>query len=67
MPSSALTLKSTTPGTVLEKRHCIAGLGKGLSVIKAFDDENPRMTASQAGVRCGITRTAARRYLLTLN
>ena len=51
---------------VLDKRDWIAGLEKGLSVIECFDDANPRLTASQAGLRCGITRTAARRYLLTL-
>jgi IclR family pca regulon transcriptional regulator len=50
----------------LEKRDWIAGLEKGLAVIEAFDDQHPRLTASQAGVRCGLTRTAARRYLLTL-
>lgn len=50
----------------LEKRDWIAGLEKGLQLIEAFDDANPRMTSSQAGERCGMTRTAARRYLLTL-
>ena len=35
-------------------------------MIEAFDDQHPRLTASQAGTRCGLTRTAARRYLLTL-
>ena len=50
----------------LDKRDWIAGLEKGLSVIEAFDGEHTRMTASQAGQRCGMTRTAARRYLLTL-
>ena len=50
----------------LEKRDWIAGLEKGLAVIEAFDDQHPRLTASQAGTRCGLTRTAARRYLLTL-
>jgi IclR family pca regulon transcriptional regulator len=50
----------------LEKRDWIAGLEKGLSVIEVFDDQHPRLTASQAGARCGLTRTAARRYLLTL-
>lgn len=50
----------------LDKRDWIAGLEKGLSVIEAFDDANPRLTSSQAGERCGMTRTAARRYLLTL-
>ncbi len=51
---------------VLDKRDWIAGLEKGLSVIEAFDDAHPRLTASQAGERCSITRSAARRYLLTL-
>lgn len=58
--------KTGASGAVLDKRDWIAGLEKGLSIIEAFDDANPRMTASQAGVRCGLTRTAARRYLLTL-
>jgi IclR family transcriptional regulator, pca regulon regulatory protein len=50
----------------LERRDWIAGLEKGLAIIESFDDANPRMTPSQAGERCGMTRTAARRYLLTL-
>ena len=59
--------QSQTPARpALDKRDWIAGLEKGLSVIECFDDANPRLTASQAGLRCGITRTAARRYLLTL-
>ena len=56
----------TLPDSNLAKRDWIAGLEKGLAIIEAFDDANPRLTASQAGVRCGLTRTAARRYLLTL-
>lgn len=44
----------------------IAGLEKGLSVIEAFDAEHPRMTATEVGRRCNMTRTAARRYLRTL-
>lgn len=52
--------------SVLDKRDWIAGLEKGLSIIECFDDANPRLTASQAGTLCGLTRTAARRYLLTL-
>lgn len=54
------------PGSRLERRDWIAGLEKGLSIIETFDDANPRLTPSQAGERCGMTRTAARRYLLTL-
>lgn len=47
-------------------RDWIAGLEKGLSVIEAFNAAHPRLTATEAGERCGITRTAARRYLKTL-
>ena len=56
--------KQAPPG--LDKRDWIAGLERGVNIIEAFDDANPRMTASQAGQRTGMTRTAARRYLLTL-
>ncbi|WP_310564155.1 helix-turn-helix domain-containing protein, partial [Hydrogenophaga sp.] len=61
-----MTEAALLPTPTLEKRDWIAGLEKGLAVIEAFDDQHPRLTASQAGVRCGLTRTAARRYLLTL-
>lgn len=50
----------------LERRDWIAGLEKGLSIIEVFDADHTRLTASQVGQRCGLTRTAARRYLLTL-
>ena len=55
----------TTSGE-LDKRDWIAGLERGVSIIEAFDDAHPRMTAAEAGQRTGMTRTAARRYLLTL-
>jgi IclR family pca regulon transcriptional regulator len=50
----------------IERRDWIAGLEKGLHLIEAFDAEHSRLTASQAAQRCGMTRTATRRYLLTL-
>lgn len=62
--SFALPPAPSTPP--LDKKDWIAGLEKGLSIIETFDDANPRLSASQAGQRCGLTRTAARRYLLTL-
>jgi IclR family pca regulon transcriptional regulator len=54
------------PDRQLDRRDWIAGLERGLDVLVAFDDAHPRMTASEAGERTGMTRTAARRYLLTL-
>jgi IclR family transcriptional regulator, pca regulon regulatory protein len=50
----------------LDKRDWIAGLERGLSIIEAFNDAHPRLTPSTAARRTGITRTAARRYLRTL-
>jgi IclR family pca regulon transcriptional regulator len=49
-----------------DRRDWIAGLDKGLAILEAFDMEHPRMTATEAAARTGLTRTAARRYLLTL-
>ena len=50
----------------LDKRDWIAGLDRGLAILEGFDNEHPRMTATQAALRSGLTRSAARRYLLTL-
>jgi IclR family pca regulon transcriptional regulator len=50
----------------LDKRDWIAGLEKGLMILEAFDAQHARMTPTQAAARTGLTRTAARRYLLTL-
>jgi len=50
----------------IHSRDLIEGLGKGLRVIEAFSEEQPRLTPSQAAELTGLTRTAARRYLLSL-
>ena len=58
-------MSANAPASIKPK-DLVEGLGKGLRVIEAFDDEHPRLTASAAGARAGITRTAARRHLLSL-
>ncbi|NBO13918.1 MAG: 4-hydroxyphenylpyruvate dioxygenase [Betaproteobacteria bacterium] len=50
----------------LLRRDWIAGLERGFGVIECFDESHPRLTAQQVGELSGLTRTAARRYLLTL-
>lgn len=47
-------------------RDFVASLEKGLLVIEAFDASRPRLTLSEVAKLTGITRAAARRYLLTL-
>lgn len=50
----------------MQPRDRVAGLENGLQVIEAFDDHNPLQTIADVAARCGLTRAAARRYLLTL-
>jgi IclR family pca regulon transcriptional regulator len=50
----------------LQRRDWIAGLEKGLAILEAFNNDHPRLTPSDAAKLTGLTRTAARRYLLTL-
>ena len=50
----------------MKEHEWIAGLDRGLAILEGFDHAHPRMTATQAAARAGLTRSAARRYLLTL-
>jgi IclR family pca regulon transcriptional regulator len=52
--------------TIFAKRDLVAGLEKGLQVIEAFDQERSRLTIAEVAERTGLTRAAARRYLITL-
>lgn len=65
-PERARTPRAAGDQGALLRRDWIAGLEKGLAILEAFGDVQPRMTAAQAGERLGLTRTAARRHLLTL-
>ncbi|RVW04974.1 IclR family transcriptional regulator [Rhodococcus spongiicola] len=44
----------------------VQSLARGLSVIRAFDAENPRRTLSDVARATDLTRATARRFLLTL-
>jgi IclR family pca regulon transcriptional regulator len=48
------------------QRDLIAGLGKGLAVICAFDQGRPLLSTTEVAERCGLSRAAARRCLITL-
>jgi IclR family pca regulon transcriptional regulator len=50
----------------VQQQDLVEGLAKGLRVIESFDDQHPTLTATECAQRCGITRTTARRHLLTL-
>jgi IclR family pca regulon transcriptional regulator len=44
----------------------VQSLERGLAVIQAFTAERPSMTLSEVAVATGVTRAAARRFLITL-
>lgn len=44
----------------------VQSLERGLSILLAFDRQHTEMTLSEVVERTGLTRTAARRFLLTL-
>ena len=50
----------------IDRKDLIEGLGKGLRMIEAFDDDHARLTPSDAAARTAMSRTAARRFLLSL-
>jgi IclR family transcriptional regulator, pca regulon regulatory protein len=49
-----------------EDREHVQALERGFAVIKAFSAEAPALTIAELASRTGLTRAAARRYLLTL-
>lgn len=50
----------------LPSKDVVAGLGKGLAIIELFNETRRRMAISEAATLTGLTRAAARRYLLSL-
>jgi len=50
----------------VSKRDLIDGLMTGIDVISAFTEDVTRMTATELAEKIQISRSAARRYLLTL-
>jgi IclR family pca regulon transcriptional regulator len=46
--------------------HYVQTLDRGLRVIRAFSAERPELTLTEVATETGLTRAAARRFLLTL-
>lgn len=51
---------------LIDRSDYVQSLDRGLSVIRAFSAEQPRLTLSEVARSTGLTRAAARRFLLTL-
>ena len=49
-----------------DRSDFVQSLERGLAVIRAFDRSHPELSLSEVAVATGVTRAAARRFLLTL-
>jgi IclR family pca regulon transcriptional regulator len=58
-----MTLLDTTGSR--NKRDFVNSLSRGLDVMRSFDRMRPSMTLSEVADRAGLSRAAARRFLLT--
>src|SRR5919201_4916784 len=66
-PSFAFrTLFGQTAPSMASGSDYVQSLARGLSVIRAFDEEHRELTLSEVARAAGLTRAAARRFLLTL-
>lgn len=61
-----MSVQQADPEPTAASGDYVQSLARGLSVIRAFSDEHPRQTISDVARRCGLSRPAARRFLLTL-
>ncbi|WP_084104338.1 IclR family transcriptional regulator C-terminal domain-containing protein [Demequina sp. NBRC 110056] len=59
-------MDDSTAATSEDSATFVQSLARGLSVIRAFSGERPAMTLSEVAEHAGISRAAARRFLLTL-
>jgi len=61
-----VTLPGADAGPSQRRADFVQSLQRGLSVIRAFDADHPELTLSEVATATGVTRAAARRFLLTL-
>ncbi|MEY4753616.1 MAG: hypothetical protein RJA44_1291 [Pseudomonadota bacterium] len=64
--SSGLSGITGTTAFPIDRADLVVGLGRGLAVIEAFDDEHARMTCAEVALRTDLSRSAVKRHLLSL-
>ncbi len=60
------TGEAADDATAARTSEHVQSLARGLSVIKAFGETTPELTLSEVARATGLTRAAARRFLITL-
>jgi IclR family pca regulon transcriptional regulator len=66
VPPPEIAVPVSSNGRAGRGSDFVQSLERGLAVIKAFDSANPELTLSEVAREAGLTRAAARRFLLTL-
>ena len=66
LKTSAPQLLRTSAPKALGRSEFVQSLEKGLAVIRSFDEAHPTRTLTETAQAVGLTRAAARRFLLTL-
>src|SRR5215813_4806567 len=65
-PASAQAASAGSAGTHARDSDFVQSLDRGLAVIRAFGPDRERLSLSEVARTTGLTRAAARRFLLTL-
>ncbi len=66
MPEAEVPIQATEDGLAARNSDFVQSLDRGLAVIRAFGPERERLSLSEVARATGLTRAAARRFLLTL-
>ena len=66
LSSSQSEKTADVDGDATRARHFVQSLERGLAVIRALDAPGPGLTLAEVARGTGLTRAAARRFLLTL-
>jgi IclR family transcriptional regulator, pca regulon regulatory protein len=53
--------------TSIKRADYVSAFARGLEILRIFNHETPRVSVAMAAERTGLSRAAARRFLLTLN
>jgi IclR family pca regulon transcriptional regulator len=65
-PSRVTRSNGTEIDLDFPKSEYVQSLERGLAVIRSFDESHPSRTLSEVALAVGLTRAAARRFVLTL-
>lgn len=66
MTPETISLSETADADAGNHRDYVSSLARGLEILRAFGRRRKRMTLSEVAAETGMTRAAARRFLLTL-